>query len=438
MIIRFSVENYLSFNERQTLDLTAVKTCKERRDENTFAIDKDNALLKVVAIYGANASGKSNLFKALSFMLSFVYDSFADQYTLEDFPLAPFLFDESNTSKPAVFELEFVVGGVWYKYGFKLTNVRVVEEWLYRKAAKQNRMKALFVRCHGDDGDIINPSSDFTGADEIVVEKTRENALFLSACASLAVKEAMAIVDALRKSVAFISTQQTRRDTTAAMYADGKQRENILRFLKKTDPSIDDLLVEPYELDTGRSRTNGDPIFRKRYHIFISHKLSDRGQDIKLPLYALGSLGTRKAFELAGPIYAALASGVTIFIDELDSRLHPILTREIIKLFNSTENNPHNAQLVFNTHDTNLLSCKCLNLETQKKECVLRRDQIYFVERDGTFASKLYSLVDFKDEDGDSIRNDASFEKDYLEGRYGSIPFIGDFSFIRGGADGEA
>lgn len=437
MIVRFSVENYLSFNERQTLDLSAVKTCKERRSENTFVIDKDSALLKVVAIYGANASGKSNLFKALMFMLSFIYDSFANQYALEDLPLATFLFDEGSTLKPAVFELEFSVGGVWYKYGFKISNVRVVEEWLYRKTVKQSRMKALFVRSHESEGDIINPHLEFVGADEVVVEKTRENALFLSACASLAVKEAMMIVDALHNSVSFVSTQQARREMTAAMYADGKQKENILKFLKKTDPSIDDLLVEPYELDTGRSRANGDPIFRKRYHVFLSHKLSDSGQDVKFPLYALGSLGTRKAFELAGPIYAALASGATIFIDELDSRLHPILTREIIKLFNSTENNPNNAQLVFNTHDTNLLSSKCFNPVTQKKECVLRRDQIYFVERDGSYASKLYSLVDFKDEEGDSIRNDASFEKDYLAGRYGSIPFIGDFSFIGDRKNGE-
>ena len=116
-----------------------------------------------------------------------------------------------------------------------------------------------------------------------------------------------------------------------------------------------------------------------------------------------------------------------IFIDELDSRLHPILTREIIKLFNDPKTNPENAQLVFNTHDTNLLNCKVYSPSRNKKEQLLRRDQVYFVERTGDYASRIYSLVDFHYEDGSQVRNDASFEKEYLAGEYGAIPFIGTF-----------
>ena len=152
-------------------------------------------------------------------------------------------------------------------------------------------------------------------------------------------------------------------------------------------------------------------------------------QGIELPLELLGSFGTQKAFELAGPIFKAISNGQLLFIDELDSRLHPIVTREIIKLFNNARTNPKSAQLVFNTHDTNLLNCKVYSTVRKKKEQLLRRDQIYFVERTGEFVSKMYSLVDFKYEDGASVRNDASFEKEYLAGVYGAIPFIGDFDF---------
>ena len=438
MLVRFSVENYLSFREKQTIDFMAVRTCKERRDENTFAIGKDDALLKVVALYGANASGKSNLFMALRSMLLLVSDSFSDSEILEYELLAPFMFEPGCLLKPSVFELEFIIGERWYKYGFATTNKDIHKEWLYSRTGASGKMKQLFIRLNDGVEDSILPSDDFVGADEVVVEKTRPNALFLSTCAGLAVKEAMDIVKHLREKVMYVSTH-ARSMQTASLFVAGKLRDNILQLLRKTDPCIDDLIVEPYDRDTGRTRPSGEPIVRRQYRVFVIHKgqSEDPKDVVRLPLYALGSLGTRKAFELAGPLYVALSTGATILIDELDSRLHPILTREIIKLFNSTANNPMNAQLVFNTHDTNLLSCKSYNAQSKKRECVLRRDQVYFAERTGDFASRIYSLIDFKDENGASVRNDASYEKDYLDGRYGSIPFIGELSLLKEDGHGK-
>ena len=150
----------------------------------------------------------------------------------------------------------------------------------------------------------------------------------------------------------------------------------------------------------------------------------DYGQSI--PLESIASRGTFKAFHVAGPMFEALGSGGVMMVDELDCRLHPILVRQIIRMFNSRASNPKNAQLIFNTHDTNLLNDKVYNVEKDRYENLLRRDQVYFVERDGDYVSHIYSLIEFQ-KDGKVIRSDASFEKDYLNGLYGSIPYIGSF-----------
>ena len=423
MLIRFSLENYLSFRERQTLDLTAARTCKERREENAFQLSSKDSLLRTVGLYGANASGKSNLFNALGFFIDFVRTSFGEREATAMIDTIPFMFDDISRAKPSSFEIEFVVGEVWYKYGFSADDKRILSEWLYFKDLNAATFKPKFLRKVVEGEDSIDVAPSFVGADDLIVEKTRENALFLSTCAGLAVGEAIDIVKEMASYVFWLASSD-RPNFTADMLEQGENRADILKLIKKADPSVDDIEVERIEVDTGKTRANGTPIKKVRFRVTMLHNRDGAGKT-RLPLYGLGSLGTCKAFELAGPIFAALSSGSVLFIDELDSRLHPILTREIIKLFNSLETNPRNAQLIFNTHDTNLLNCKVYTPSRDRKEQLLRRDQIYFVERTGEYASRMYSLVDFKDENGVSVRNDASFEKEYLEGRYGAIPFIG-------------
>ena len=163
---------------------------------------------------------------------------------------------------------------------------------------------------------------------------------------------------------------------------------------------------------------------RTAYEPLIVPMLRDGSMSAKtLPLRAIASMGTIKAFNLAAYIFEALERGSVLMLDELDSRLHPLLTKEIIRLFNSAATNPRGAQLIFNTHDTNLLSTKIYDKVTGKRVYLLRRDEIYFVEKNGEMCSKIYSLIDFKKE-GRSIRNDASHEKDYLAGLYGAVPYI--------------
>ncbi|MBQ6011393.1 MAG: ATP-binding protein [Kiritimatiellae bacterium] len=425
MFIRFSLENFLSFRERQTLDMMAVRTCKERREENTFPLDGKDAVLRTLALYGANASGKSNLFKAMFSCVDFIRTSSFERAATDDIPVIPFLFDMTSPDMPTTFELEFVVEEVWYKYGFSATSKRIESEWLYTKTKESATLRPKFVRKRDGVEDAIEVHPSFAGADDLIVDKTRENALFLSTCAGLAVREAITILKEM-SSWSFIMASQNRMSRTARMIAEGRFCEEIVRFINMTDPSVDGLDVEREEYDSGRVGADGMPMKRTRYRVMMKHKM-DGKEIIRLPFDFLGSLGTQKAFDLAGPIFNALSTGSLIFIDELDSRLHPILTREIIKLFNDPKTNPKNAQLVFNTHDTNLLNCKVYSPSRNKKEQLLRRDQVYFAERTGEFASRIYSLVDFHYEDGRQVRNDASFEKEYLAGEYGAIPFIGQF-----------
>ena len=141
MLIRFSLENFLSFRERQTLDMLAVRTCKERREENTFPLDGKDALLRTVALYGANASGKSNLFKAMFSCVDFIRTSSFERAATDDIPVIPFLFDTASADMPTIFELEFIVEEVWYKYGFSVTAKRIESEWLYTKTKDSAMLK---------------------------------------------------------------------------------------------------------------------------------------------------------------------------------------------------------------------------------------------------------------------------------------------------------
>ena len=223
------------------------------------------------------------------------------------------------------------------------------------------------------------------------------------------------------------------RNYTCNQVHSGEYRNDILDFLRNADTHIVDLTVDK------RERENSVLPSRKYFDIKSHHNIYDKsGQivgQVQLPFDGLESLGTKKAFALAGPIIDTLKTGSVLIVDELDSRLHPIFTRQIVKLFNSCKTNPLNAQLVFNTHDTNLLSYKLYDEKTGKDEYMFRRDQIFFAEKDNVEATHIYSLIEFKKKDDKKVRNDASFEKDYLNGIYGAIPYIGELISLSDGED---
>lgn len=413
MLIEFTVGNFRSFKEKTTLSMVAakIKSRDARMDENnTFEAGKNLRLLSSAPIYGANASGKSNLVKAMAFMCYLVTKSSRDSQAGDMIPVEPFRLNASTEKEPAFFETTFIMDGILYRYGFEVTPEKIVTEWLFFVPSTKEAM--LFVR----DEYGIKLSSKFKEGRGLE-DKTRTNALFLSVVAQFNGAIARSVLGWFQQ-IGFISGLDDvgYKDFTISMFADGKYRAEIIHLIKKFDLGIDSVVHETIEKskvslpsdmpDEIKNLVKKD----KLVAIKTIHEKWDTERPIEQVAFYLGeeSEGTQKLFFLAGPILDTLSQGRVLFVDEMETRLHPLITRSIIALFHSSQTNPNHAQIVFTTHDTNLLS-----------KDYFRRDQIWFIEKDRQGGSHLYSLAELK------VRNDASFESDYIEGRYGAIPFIG-------------
>jgi hypothetical protein len=425
MLIEFSVGNYRSFKETVTLSMVASKvTAKDEKldENNVFSIDDDLRLLKSAAIYGANASGKSNLASAIGFMKWFVLNSSKETQVAEAIDIEQFRLSTETITEPSFFEIVFLLNGTRFRYGFEVNTQQVISEWLFH--VPKLRESQLFVR----NLDSFVLSKKFKEGQGIT-EKTRNNALFLSVVAQFNGEIATKILLWFSQTLNVISGLHDRlyRSYTVEDFENKQYRDDILQFIKKLDLGIDNIQLEkrsvtveslpkdiPEELKSLLMRS-GNQTAVKTFH----RKYDADGQQISFEVFDLDeqeSEGTKKLFAFAGPLLDTLRSGTVLLIDELDARLHPLITCAIINLFNSNETNRRNAQLIFMTHDTNLLSSK-----------IFRRDQIWFAEKNKQGATDLYSLVEYKVRD-----NDASFESDYIRGRYGAIPFIGDLRRLIG------
>lgn len=424
VLIEFSVGNYLCF--KNIVSLSTIAAGISEKKENAFLIQQPSKtrLLKSAAIYGANASGKSNLIEAFSFMRWFIINSSKETQAGEEIDVKHFRLSVEMENEPSHFEVIFIVEGERYRYGFEATRKRVTGEWLY-KSLKTKEIP-LFLR-ELDDFEIGKLFSE----GKCLESSTRENALFLSLTAQLNVPISSKIVEWFLKKIRIISglNDEFYRNVTLKLMKNDDYRKKIVNLMQKADLGIHN--VEISEIDFSgdivpeevseylRKMIIRDMEGKKIPIISTQHaKYDSKGMISGFEYFDLDkneSEGTKKFFNLSGPIMDALNKGYILVVDELDARLHPVLTREIIKLFNSEKGNPRNAQLIFTTHDTSMLSVN-----------FFRRDQIWFLEKDNADSSDLHSLVEFKIK-GQKVRKDASFEKDYIKGRYGAIPFIRDF-----------
>ena len=429
MLIGFSVGNYRSFKDVVTLSMVAAEEAygnDELDKNNVFKVNQQFSLLKSAAIYGANASGKSNLILAFNFMRRFVMNSaklqITDKIDVEDFRLST-----ETVDKPSFFEIVFQLKNKTYRYGFEVTQKRVVSEWLF--CTPRSRETKIFNR----QGDKIEYSKNIEQGN-ILRGLTKKNTLFLSLAAQFNNSLAVEIVSWFSHLgvVSGLNVELLKEITLEYLSNRQDLIDDVTKLIKKLDLSIDNLNLEiesrkisldslPQDLpDVVRniiSHSSGEikSATIKTYH----PKYDSTGKMIELEIFDMDkheSDGTKKILALSAPILDTLQRGEVLVIDELDARLHPLMTRSIIELFNSQKTNPKNAQLIFTTHDINLLSHK-----------FLRRDQIWFTEKNHQGATDLYSLVEFAD-----INNNDTFEKDYIQGRYGAIPFIGDLSTIIG------
>jgi hypothetical protein len=429
MLIDFRVGNFRSFDEPQTFSLVA--SADMRHPDNCIAFGKLH-LLKSAAIYGANASGKSNLIKAFWFMRTFVLHS-ATTMNVGDkiLPVVAFQLNPDSRGKASLFEAAFAVGEVRYQYGFTATRARVQDEWLiaYPKGRAQHLLER---KVDIETGQTLwSFRGELQRAGTLLKERTRDNGLALSRGAELNVEPLTTVLLWFRQQTSVLDLSESPESlidqTARRLEEDQPFREKVVRLLRHADVGISDLEMAPYTTNFSLPSTNhmddpelpmilfGRPTSYARFDEATGRRLqsihqSQSGDRVPFNFLQAESNGTRRFFVLAGTWLDALDQGSLLVIDELDCSMHPSLTRKLIELFQTPQANPKGAQLVFSTHDSTLMDLE-----------LFRRDQIWIVEKDRSGASSLSSLYDFEEKP----RNNEAVQQRYLAGRYGGVPVFG-------------
>ena len=419
MLIEFSVTNVRSLRDRQTLSL-AMAQGRERMDSNSFEIatHRPLRLLRSAAVYGPNAGGKTNLLHALRTMRDIVLNSASSIQPGAKLPVIPFRLSRTTFEAPGEFEITFVADAVRYQYGFAATSDRVHEEWLF--AYPKSRAQCWFKRAWDEKEQKYRwrLGSNLSGEKQLWQKSTRANALFLSTAVQLNSQQLQPVYDWFKNTLHIASIRGWSPAFSASLCKDGEdgKKAKVLEFLKKADLGIEDILVEskpfdPNALPDGMPEPARAMIADELKNVEIpdiqTTHTNAEGEQVAFDMEE-ESDGTRKLFSFAGPWIDSLAKGNVLFVDELHDNLHPSLVRYLVQLFHSDLTNPNNAQLVFTTHETSILS-----------QDVFRRDQIWFCEKGADQASTLYPLTDFSPRKGRE-----NLELAYLSGRYGALPYI--------------
>lgn len=416
MLIEFSVENFRSIKKKVTLSLLA--SSDKSLDNNLIKTDilkKDN-LLRSAVIYGANASGKTNIVSAFSFLRNLVIYSHKNQKD-DKLDLSPFKFDKEYISKPSKFEIVFINSNIKYVYEVSTTNEKIVDECLYYYPPK-GRKSIVFERKDTNNFRFTIDKEE----QKFMSERTMGNVLYLSSSTQLNYKITSDIFDWFKNKLHAIDTFGNPKWTESSidlLNKDDKSKEFILKSLLEADLGIEDIIASietipvdsfALELKKYKGPLFGDKDGLKKINIETIHKIVDENDEVSyVPLdYYDESGGTKRIFEMIGTWIAALQGGHILIVDELDGKLHNLLNLFLIKLFHDPTQNMSNAQLIFTTHNTNLLDLD-----------IFRRDQIWFTEKNPKSGSTdLYSLMEY------SPRKDMDIQKGYLAGRFGAIPFI--------------
>ncbi|HRN55007.1 MAG TPA: ATP-binding protein [Agriterribacter sp.] len=427
MLIQFSIKNFRTFKEKATISLVASNYDKTRESDN---IIEDNAshlrILKSAVIYGANASGKSKFIEALMFMKHFVITSSKDSQKGDKINVEPFRLSTETEHLPSEFEVVFTFNNEMYRYGFEVDNETVASEWLYHRP--KTKEIELFYREYQD---FETHPRNFSKGNTVIKEGlVRDNALLISVAAQFNDTISINVINWFKhfKTISGLN-EEGYQGFTIGKTESPVHKSKILNLLKAADLGIQDIKLQKLDIEQLPKDMPKDlkeriiKTVREENAEFISdiitfHKKydanrKDTDEAVRFSLEEDESSGTRKFFALTGPILDVIENGYTLVVDELDSKLHPNLVCKLVALFNSKEINRKNAQLIFNTHDTNLLSSG-----------LFRRDQIWFVEKNKYGEARLYSLSDFKSE---NVRKTEAFEDNYIRGKYGAVPFLGYF-----------
>ena len=418
MIVEFTIGNFLSFKEKRTLNFKASGISE--LPNNIF---KSNGykLVRSGVIYGANSSGKSNLIKALDRMRHIVLNS-VKLNDNEKLDYNPFLLSTTD-SDPTFFEIEFLIKKIKYRYGFEYNMDKISSEWLFAKEGRKQEVP-YFLRT--DEG--IGVAEIFEeGIDK--EKATNDNRLFISLVAQLGGEISKSVLGWFRQYnvLSGIDHNDYTGFTLKMLHKKIEGCEQSLDLFQRLKLGFKNLTITESEFDVNAVPLGISESLRKKLlndlegkTILSVNTIHDRYDDLGNIIGSISfdkenqeSEGTKKVIDLSGPIFDTLLLGRILIIDEFDAKLHPLITTQLIKLFNNPKTNPKNAQLFFATHDTNLLSSN-----------LFRRDQIWFAEKDKKEQTDIYPLSEIKLPDGSKVRNDSNLEKNYIRGRYGAIPFL--------------
>ncbi len=397
MLIQFKFKNYKCFYEENILDLMA--TQEKRHIESTININGNN-ILPVIAIHGANASGKTSALEALNFMFNFV--KFSNQIDIKNnLPVNPFAFSIKSLKKDSEYEVSICLKDKEYRYGFSLNKEQINEEWLYTKKFTLNtraKQKIIFER--------INNKVAF-GKSYAKYEKTWNlfgkdsnlNTSKLLVLSNVAIKESNGIFRDLFDYIYkfdFRIESELKKTSIEILNQNNSIFQKFQHIINEFDPCLLGIKIDALDTEDG-----------KQYNISGIHQNIDNSEmPIMIPLYK-ESNGTIRIFNIMPTILKNLETGGLLCIDEIDVKLHPLLFKKIVNMYMDKTINKNNAQLIYTAHSTFLFNSNDL-----------RRDQLYLVDKDQDGKSKLYSLSEFR-----NLRPDADYEKKYLSGQFGAIPF---------------
>lgn len=413
MLLRFSVANHLSLRDEQELLLTADTRLKE--PSHTQVIECEGVdggqVLPLAILYGANASGKSNVVAALRFMRNAILFSQRRWEPEGGIERYPFALGEGYEGQPSFFEADILVDSVRYQYGFEISNNEFSEEWLYKypnvrpiKLFERKNMEFFFGR-------------SLKGEKNTIKKLTRSNSLFLSSAAQNKHPELTRVFDAFRKMRGFEQLDVSPHDVIEFFSRRGGVDDRIMKFMKYIDTGVVSYDKETRHISEEEREKYYAPIkeeyrdyLPKLMEKYINIRLMHLGEEVKeYPIeLAFESAGTLRLLVILANLFDALDQGVPFVLDEIDSSLHTLAIEKLMQLFTSHETNPNGAQLIATTHNTNLLNSS-----------TLRRDEVWLTEKDRVGATRLYQLLDF------GARKDENLEKGYLSGRFGAIPYSG-------------
>lgn len=415
MILSISLSNHLSIEDRQTFSMMATSLSGETASLiRTSALDEE--VLPSAVIYGANASGKTNLLKAVGFLRGAVLHSHVQSQRDSKIPRRPFLLGGANEKKPTTIEIDFVYDGTRYNFGFGCTEDAFVNEWLY--SFPEGKPRRLYER----EGQEVEFGSTFRGPKKVLVDFMRPNSLFISTATQNNHEVLSQIVDFFR-NLKFSMNVSVSMNLLNNTFKRNQIDERAIEFISEMGTGVTKHRQKEIEIPDNLRELSAEIFALAKKHageglvevesptiedhdvqIELAHRNS-QGEDVFFELDSESS-GTRRLLLVMDKVFAALDDGSTVFVDEIDASLHTLAVEQIFRLFHDKRTNPKGAQLIATTHDTNVLCCD-----------LLRRDQIWFCEKDYSGASTFYSLAEMK------VRPEANFQKGYLQGRFGAIPF---------------